>query len=72
MFDKDGLVIEKTIKDNIAYMLIMVTIIIVTMITYFFKAQYVIVDVNFLKASFVLLINIVIHELGHILFFKMV
>ena len=70
MFDKDGLVIEKTIKDNIAYMLIMVTIIIVTMITYFFKAQYVIVDVNFLKASFVLLINIVIHELGHILFLK--
>lgn len=44
--------------------------ILLTLYLYFRTTTYSIIDVNFLPATLVLIINIFIHELGHVLFLK--
>lgn len=58
------------IKDNVFLLIGMLAIIVVTLILYFGRDTYYLIDQNFLIATVFLLINIPIHEFGHILFLK--
>ena len=70
LFGKEKLEFVKNDKDNILYMMGMIFMILLTLYLYFRTTTYSIIDVNFLPATLVLIINIFIHELGHVLFLK--
>lgn len=68
LFGKEKLEFVRNDKDNILYMMGMIFMILLTLYLYFRTTTYSIIDVNFLPATLVLIINIFIHELGHVLF----
>lgn len=71
MCDEDKLIFREEIKENSIYAIIMTFTIITTLITYFQRETYVIVDSNFIIANLVLFLNIFIHEIGHVLALKL-
>lgn len=71
IFDRNKLEYVVTKKDNPLYAVVMTGIICITMLFYFYNQEYVLVNSNFVQATLVLIINIVIHEAGHILFLKL-
>ncbi len=70
-FGLDGLKYKKEIKDAPIICFIMVLIILTTIIIFFLNEKYVIIDRNFLWANLIVIINIFIHELGHVFFLKL-
>lgn len=68
--DLDKLVEQKKIKDNQIYVIAILFIIVATLLIYFCKYQYIIIDKNIAYSMILLLINIIIHELGHIVLLK--
>lgn len=68
--NKDELVEEKKVSDNPIYVISILFIIVATLTIYFYKHQYVVIDRNIGFSTILLLINIVIHELGHIVLLK--
>ncbi|MDK2802857.1 MAG: hypothetical protein KFW09_05745 [Oscillospiraceae bacterium] len=58
------------IKDNSIYCIISIFIIILCFIIYFIFCDYKIIDINYKISIILLLLNIPIHELGHILALK--
>lgn len=71
IFDKDDLIYIKSIKDNKWCTFLISCIIIFTIILYFKVSDYTLINIQFAQATLVLLINVVIHEVGHILFLKL-
>ncbi|MDD4112297.1 MAG: hypothetical protein PHC56_04595 [Herbinix sp.] len=71
VIDSSKLEYQKTIKDNPIYCMSMILIIVATIFTYLINVSYIIIDNNLLYSTLILLINIVIHETGHILFLKL-
>lgn len=69
--DKSNFKKIKVIKDNIFIPVVMLITIIGALIYYISNAKYVILDKNFIIATIILLINIPIHEFGHVLFLKL-
>ncbi len=61
---------EKHIKDNMFIMVSFVCIILFTLYNYFINASFVIVDNLFWVATLLLIVNIPLHELGHIILLK--
>jgi len=59
------------IKDSPVICFCMTCIIIATVAYYFANEKYVIIDSNFVWSNLILIINIFIHELGHILLLKL-
>ena len=70
VIDSTKLEFHKTIKDNPIYCVSMILIIMATIFLYLMNVSYVIIDNNLIYSTLVLLINVVIHETGHILFLK--
>lgn len=70
IFDVNALTFIKNINDNIFFTFFMVGIIIFTIGLYFTNTDYALVNVHFFQATIVLMINVIIHESGHILFLK--
>lgn len=61
----------RDVKDNFGILLVVVMTILFTLVIYFSSGMYTLVDDQIVLATFFLLINIPIHELGHIVFLKM-
>lgn len=70
-FDFQQLKFVRTIRDSIAWALLPLIVISITLYFYFTQYHYVIIDQHFLIATLLLVINIPLHELGHILFLKL-
>ena len=71
IFDETNLVRVRTIEDSLLIALIMVTTIVTTLVFYFIRTQYVIFDESIVLAMLFLIVNIVLHEIGHVLFLKL-
>jgi len=63
--------VDRVIKENPAWAIVMSLTIMATIISYLFHDKYVIIDENFLYANIVLFINIFIHESGHIMMLRL-
>jgi len=71
LFTSESEIIEqKYIKENYIYSFTFIAIMLACFYLYFTNNIYTIVDDNFWIATLLLLINIPIHELGHVLFLK--
>ena len=66
-----SLIYQKDIKDNIGLTLIMLCVILLVSALYLKTGLYTVIDKNFFIATLLLLINIPIHELGHIVCLKL-
>ena len=71
IYNEDKLTFREEIKENPIYAIIMTILIITTLVMYFLRENYVIIDSNFIIANLVLFLNIFIHETGHILALKL-
>lgn len=69
-FGEEGLIWQKEIKDSPFICFGMIGTILLTIVSFFMNEKYVIVDSNILWANLILLINIFIHEIGHVLALK--
>lgn len=69
--NEKNLVSKKEIKDNFISFILITGIIIFTVIIFLLSGNYTLVDKNIFIATVFLLVNIPIHELGHIIFLKM-
>lgn len=65
------LLYSKELNDNIFIPVIIILTTLITLIIYLEKNIFTLVDSKFIIATFFLLINIPLHELGHILFLKL-
>lgn len=70
MFPDAYLLFEKETKDNIIHTVIITLVIIATILLYFTKTTYAIIDINFIPATLFMLFNVAIHEAGHIFLLK--
>lgn len=68
---KECLIYKREIHENIIYTLAMFFSLIFVIILYLHSGLYTVVDGNFWVASVLLLINIPIHEFGHVLLLKL-
>lgn len=68
---RNRLIFQKEINDNIFLPIIMLITIILTVVLYLQTRTYTIIDKNFAIATILLIINIPIHELGHIACLKL-
>lgn len=71
MIGQDSLIYQREIRESRCITFIMIGVIVITTMLYLMTGLYTVIDRNFLGATFVLLINIPIHELGHILCLKL-
>lgn len=71
MIEDSAIVKQENVKDNLIYTFIFVIIMCITLFLYFQQGNFEIVDNHFLIATIFLLINIPIHEAGHIIFLKL-
>lgn len=71
LFDENNMKFVKKIADNILYTIFMGITIIITIILYFQKSDFTLINVDFIQATMVLILNVFIHEFGHILFLKL-
>lgn len=69
-FDVHEMKLERIVRDNILLPIGMILIIMVSLAYYFNSAKYVIVDNNFALSTVMLLVNIPLHEIGHVLMLK--
>ena len=69
-FGRKSLIFCKEIKDSPIVCFFMITIIILTMTFYFTNERYVLVDSNIVLANLILILNIFIHEIGHVIMLK--
>ena len=58
------------IKDSLVYVFFEVAIIILALVIYFRRNNYVVIDSNIVIAMLILVLNVVFHELGHIIFLR--
>lgn len=65
------LISKKKIKDDFISFGIITSVIILTLVIFLFSGYYTLIDENVVIATFFLLINVPIHEFGHIIFLKM-
>lgn len=70
MFTDSDLLFEKEVKDNINYSVIITLVIIATILIYFSRTAYAMIDINFIPATLFMLFNVAIHEAGHIFLLK--
>lgn len=68
--DESQLLSVSEIKDNLGILLVVMMTILSTLIVYFSSGIYTLVDNQFVMATLFLLINIPVHEAGHIIFLK--
>lgn len=68
--DIKSLKLKKEILDKPYITIIMLAVILGTIFLFFIKEKYVIIDSNFLLANIILVLNIFLHELGHMIFLK--
>lgn len=61
----------RDVKDHFWMFLVVVMTILFTLVIYFRSGMYTLVDNQIVTATFFLLMNIPLHELGHIIFLKM-
>lgn len=71
IFGETKLDFQHEIKDSPILCISMIVTIIITLILYFQNNTYVILDDNIIWANIILIINIILHELGHILCLKL-
>lgn len=70
IFEEEELKFQREIKDSPVIAVIMTLVIISTVVYYLFTGKYVILDKNIIIANVVLLLNIFIHEMGHMIALK--
>lgn len=71
LFDKNEIKFVKKIADNFLYTIFMVLTIIFTIALYFEKSDFMLISVDFIQATMILILNVFIHEFGHIIFLKL-
>ena len=70
IFNKAEMILIKSIQDNFFYMVLMISIIVLTIWLYLKNCNYALINLNFIQATLILIVNIFIHELGHIFCLK--
>ena len=70
IFNKAEMILIKSIQDNFFYMVLMISIIVLTIWIYLKNCNYALINLNFIQATLILIVNIFIHELGHIFCLK--
>lgn len=71
IFDKAEMKLIKNVPDNSLFMIFMIFTIILTIFLYLKNGDYDLVNSDFIQATLVLILNVFIHELGHIFFLKL-
>lgn len=69
-YDKGNLTLEEEISENPIIAIASTILIVFTIVAYFAKETYVIIDSNFVMANILLLFNVFIHEMGHVVLLK--
>lgn len=70
IFKDNDFYLNKVVKDNVLLFNLIFAFIIFVLVYYFLKFEYRLIDANFIPATVVMLINIPIHEIGHIVALK--
>ena len=58
-------------KDNPLYAIMMTVVICISIVFFFYRQKYVLVNNDFIQATVILILNIAIHEAGHIILLKL-
>ena len=62
IFNKAEMILIKSIQDNFFYMVLMISIIVLTIWLYLKNCNYALINLNFIQAKLNLIVNIFIHE----------
>ena len=71
IISRDKLIDIKTIKDNPICTIIMITTIVLSLLLYFYEEEFVLINSDLVLATILLIMNILLHEVGHVFCMKL-